>query len=779
MAGEIDILPDVSRGNPRVLIVDDDALVAAVHALKLRQAGFQVEVVGDAQALWPALDRFYPDLVLMDIMMPGQDGVALASAIQSIQQFRSLPIVFVTAHDDPAQLLVAQDFPDAQFISKPVNDHYLCAVVRGRIALSRAMGQLAQLKKALDEHAIVSMADARGNIIYVNDKFCRVSGYSPEELIGQNHRIVKSDEHPPELYQEMWQTIGTGRVWQGELRNRARNGSHYWVETTIVPILDHFGLPESYLSIRTEITRLMETEAALKESEALFRGTFMDAPIGIALKTAEGVYLKANRAFEELTGYSEAELRTMDCHALTHPDDWADTLECHADVARLGADGFHLEKRYVRKDGRVVWVEVSASVLHEGETGSRILITHVTDISRRKQAEWDMRVARDEAQRSSRAKSDFLSSMSHELRTPLNAILGFAQLLRAEAGDRCNASQAESMEQIEKAGWHLLELINEVLDLSRIEAGKLSLSIEDVSLQDVLQDCEKFIAPLAAAAKVQISFGAGVAQGIHARVDHLRLRQALLNLMSNAVKYNHTGGSVLVDTQLAPGGYARVSVADTGIGMSQEQMKNLFQPFSRLGMEAGSIQGSGIGLTICKHLIEMMGGQVGVESRIGEGSLFWIEVPLSPARAVVAQPRGPLAGASPREGHAFRGRGTVLYVEDNPANTRLVERALGRYEGVRLICAADGKTGLDLARQNRPDAILLDINLPDMSGMEVRARLREMEATAGIPVIALSANAMPADVQRVLDTGFQAYLVKPVDIRKLLDTLAEHLKARA
>jgi PAS domain S-box-containing protein len=763
---------------PRILIVDDDREVSALLAARLEKGGCQVEIVSDANQVWGALERIQPDLVLIDVMLPGEDGVSLAATVRATERFRDLPIIFLTSHHDPSTLLVSRDWPEAEFIRKPVNDGYLRAHVMARIALARAVRELTHFKSALDEHAIVSMTDASGRITYVNSKFCEVSGYSREELIGKTHRIVKSGQHPAALYDEMWGAISTGKVWQGELRNRTKGGCCYWVETTIVPVLDHFGLPEAYISIRTEVTKLKETEEALRRSEALFRDAFMEAPIGVVLKNLNGKFLRVNHAFEQLTGYGEAELLGKDCTLLTHPDDFPVVPSAKSGAPPNALRSDKSERRYLRKDGEVVWVEVSESVLHHQLDAPRLVIMHVNDITRRKQAEEEMCSARDQAERASRAKSEFLSSMSHELRTPLNAVLGFAQLLQVQTRPHADASQKESLEQILKAGWHLLELINEVLDLSKIEAGGLSLSVENVDLAQVVRDCESFVAPLAASAFVRVRIDLASFGVVCVQADQVRLRQALLNLLSNAVKYNRHGGMVTVSARLLSEGFVRIAVSDTGRGLSSVQLRNLFQPFSRLGQEAGAVQGTGIGLAISKRLVETMGGQIGVESAEGSGSTFWIDMPIGGPRAteseLVAVPSG---ACRPVVGNAEQG--TVLYIEDNRANLRLVERILGRFPGVRLITACDGESGIEAARAQRPDMILLDINLPGIDGFEVRRRLGTIPETEHIPVVALSAAALPADVQRALSGGFKEYLVKPIRVPQLMDLVAHYLTVSA
>jgi signal transduction histidine kinase/ActR/RegA family two-component response regulator len=371
--------------------------------------------------------------------------------------------------------------------------------------------------------------------------------------------------------------------------------------------------------------------------------------------------------------------------------------------------------------------------------------------------------ARGQAEEASRAKSEFVSRMSHELRTPLNAVLGFSQLL---AMDELEGRQREAVEQINKGGRHLLELINEVLDIASIEAGRLSLSIEPVDLETVVDEAVGLVRPLAGERGVKVETVR--IQGT-VLADRQRLKQILLNLLSNAVKYDRPGGSVRVDV-IGSGQAYRIRVSDTGQGIDPAMLERLFTPFDRLGAEASGVEGTGVGLALSRRLAEAMGGTVGVESQPGRGSTFWVE--LEAAAESAAKPAPEDLGAGGADPLA---RGTVLYVEDNPANIRLVEHILERRPGVRLLTAVQGALGVEFARQFAPDLILLDLNLPDVSGSVVLERLQADPSTATIPVVVISADATPGQIQRLLAAGARDYLTKPIDVARLMELLESHL----
>jgi len=358
--------------------------------------------------------------------------------------------------------------------------------------------------------------------------------------------------------------------------------------------------------------------------------------------------------------------------------------------------------------------------------------------------------------------------MSHELRSPLNAILGFAQLM--ESGTPLpTPSQKASIDQILRAGWYLLELINEVLDLALIESGRLSLSREPVLLSDVLQDCQKLIEPLAQKKEVQLHFPETLVR-CFVGADRTRLKQGVINLLSNAIKYNRQGGSVHVTCSERATGWMRISVQDTGEGLSGEKINQLFQPFNRLGKEDSDEEGTGIGLVVSKRLVEQMGGQIGVTSTEGTGSVFWIELMLIGAPQLDDNVTEMLLTHTEPSVDGVRVR-TLLYVEDNRANMQLVEQLIARRPDMRLFGAEDAMRGIALAREHLPDVILLDINLPGISGLQALKILQEDPATRHIPVLALSANAMPRDIERGLAAGFVRYLTKPIRVAEFMEAL--------
>jgi CheY-like chemotaxis protein len=364
--------------------------------------------------------------------------------------------------------------------------------------------------------------------------------------------------------------------------------------------------------------------------------------------------------------------------------------------------------------------------------------------------------------------------MSHELRSPLNAILGFAQLINSDSPPPTR-SQTESIDQILHAGWYLLELINEILDLAQIESGRLALSLEPTSLTEVMFECQAMIEPQGQKRGIKMTFPESDSP-CFVDADRTRLKQVLINLLSNAIKYNQANGTVVVDVDCAMGTpeRVRVSVKDTGAGLPPDMLMQLFQPFNRLGQERSTEEGTGIGLVMSKRLVELMGGEIGVESTAGLGSVFWFELNWAAAPQLAVdktEPANPQAQV--QHGAPLR---TLLYVEDNPANLKLIEQLIARRPDMRLLTAKDGNLGIQIARASRPEVILMDINLPGIGGIEALRILREDPATARIPVVALSANAMPRDIEKGLQAGFFRYLTKPIKVNEFMHTLDETLE---
>jgi PAS domain S-box-containing protein len=572
-----------------------------------------------------------------------------------------------------------------------------------------------------------------------------------------------------------------------ELTYIRKDGSRFPALVSVTALRDALGGIIGYLLIGTDNTARKQVEAEQKQLDQRLRDqqfytrSLIESNIDALITTdPAGIITDVNKQMEALTGCTRDELIGAPFkNFFTDPD------RAEAGIKRVlsGSKVTDYELTARARDGKQTVVSYNATTFHDRDRKLQGVFAAARDVTERKRFErtlqennTELERARAAAEKASLAKSDFLSSMSHELRSPLNAILGFAQLMNSDTPPP-TSSQTASIGQILSAGWYLLQLINEILDLAQIESGKLALSREPTSLTDVMLECQAMIEPQGEKRGIRMTFP-GAETPYFVDADRTRLKQVLINLLSNAIKYNQPNGTVVVECRMNTPERVRVSVADSGAGLPPEMVQQLFQPFNRLGQERSSEEGTGIGLVMSKRLVEMMGGIIGVDSTVGMGSVFWFELNSAnePQLEEDLTPPSKIGMAQAVSGAPLR---TLLYVEDNPANLKLIEQLIARRPDIRLLSARDGNTGIQLARANQPTLILMDINLPGISGIEALEILRQDPATAHIPVIALSANAMPRDVEKGLQAGFFRYLTKPIKIQEFMETLEAALRFAA
>jgi PAS domain S-box-containing protein len=645
-----------------------------------------------------------------------------------------------------------------------------------------AMEFVETILEASTEYSIIGQGQD-GTILLWNSGAKRLYGYPVEEVVGK----AKTDIlHTPEdlaagLPEAMRQAAIADGKWEGTVTRVRRDGSRFTAKVVLTPRHDPDGTPIGFLLISKDIsddirlTRELEAnrqraEHVLRGSEEQFRGLLESAPDAMVIVSADGHITLANRQTEQLFGYQREELLGQPIETLV-PERFHDRHRGHRDgflakpgVRPMGA-GLQLYGR--RKDSSEFPVEISLSPLQTDQ--GTLVSAAVRDITNRKQVEAALEQAMLTAERANQAKSEYLARMSHELRTPLNAILGFAQLLEME---HLRQDLDEGVGHILAGARHLLQLINEVLDIAAIEADRLPLSLEPVLVAEAVAEAVTLVRPLADQHGVLLVEQPQTC-ACYVVGDRQRLKQILLNLLSNAVKYNRENGSVQVSCEQVASERLQVRVTDTGPGIPPGSVERLFVPFDRLGSEKTQVQGTGLGLPLSKRLAEAMGGTLGLVSTIGQGSTFWIELPLTTDPIQHVEQSGPLPDLDQlgRDQPPL----TVLYIEDNLSNLQLVEHVLGRRLGVTLISAMRPQLGLDLAAQHHPDLVLLDLDLPDMPGEEVLRRLRAEPATADVPVVILSADVRPSQITRLLKHGARHFLTKPLDVKELLallDTIA-------
>jgi PAS domain S-box-containing protein len=680
-------------------------------------------------------------------------------------------------------------------------------MMRASLARERAYQKTHQplLKAGALQDAILNSAnfsaiatDAQGVIQIFNLGAERMLGYKAEDMVDKLTPAGISDTQEliaraAALSQEFGTAITPGfealvfKALRGiediyELTYIRKDGSRFPATVSVTALRDAEDQLIGYLLIGTDNTarKQVEAEQALLDQQLrdqqYYTRSLIESNIDALMTTdPRGIISDVNQQMELLTGCTREDLI-----GAPFKNYFTDPERAEAAIRQVLGEGkvTNYELTAKARDGKETVVSYNATTFHDRDRKLRGVFAAARDVTERKQFEHalqennvELENAKAVAEKANLAKSEFLSSMSHELRTPLNAVLGFAQLMASET-PAPSLAQKQSIDQILQAGWYLLRLINEILDLAMIESGKVTMSQEAMSLSDVLDDCQAMIEPQAQKRGIQMTFPL-FNQLYYVHADRTRVKQVLINLLANAIKYNRDGGSVLVDCAMSGESRVRVSVTDTGAGLAPDQVAQLFQPFNRLGQAASTEEGTGIGLVVSKQLVELMGGIIGVSSTVGVGSVFWVELAASSAPALAFDSSAD-AGAEERDRVAttvLLPQRTLLYVEDNPANLALVEQLIARRNDLKLLTAIDGHLGVQLAQTYQPDVILMDINLPGISGFEALEILRKNPATAHIPVMALSANAVPRDIAKGLEAGFFRYLTKPIKVKEFMDAL--------
>jgi PAS domain S-box-containing protein len=637
--------------------------------------------------------------------------------------------------------------------------------------------------------------DAKGVIQIFNVGAERMLGYTAAEVMNRITPADISDPHEviaraEELTLELGTPITPGfealvfKASRGiediyELTYIRKDSSRFPAVVSVTALRDDQDAIIGYLLIGTDNTARKQIEAEqqqlgqrLRDHQFYTRSLFESNIDAIMTTDPSCIITDVNKQMEVLTGCTRDELIGAPFKNYFTDPDRAEKGIKQVLREKKGTD-YELTAR--ARDGKETVVSFNAATFYDRDRKLQGVFAAARDITERKRLDQvlqeknvELESARSVAEKANLSKSEFLSSMSHELRSPLNAILGFAQLM--ESGSPLpTATQKASIDQILKAGWYLLELINEILDLALIESGRLSLSLEPMPLDDVMLESQAMIEPQAQKNGIHMSFP-HLEIPYFVNADRTRVKQVLINLLSNAIKYNRARGTVEVTCGASSAKRIRISVHDTGEGLSPEKLAQLFQPFNRLGQEASSAEGTGIGLVVSKQLVELMGGEIGVESTVGVGSMFWFELNVADEPQLAAGAAEPLA---PLQTHVRQGevRRTLLYIEDNQANMQLVEQLIARRPDMRLLSAGDGMSGIEIARTHQPEVILMDINLPGINGIQALRILRKDPITAHIPVLAISANAMPHDIKKGLEAGFFRYLTKPIKVDEFMDAL--------
>lgn len=642
----------------------------------------------------------------------------------------------------------------------------------------------------------VIATDDNGFVTMLNPLGEKLTGWTKSEAIGRHvsniFHIINQETRLPSVIPVL-KTLAQGSI-QGMANHTiliSRDGTERSIADSCAPICERSGELVGTIMVFRDVTAEYAIQRALADSASIIASTLNTVADGIITFNAmDGNIQTLNHAAKKMFGFEDEELIGKKFSLLIpqlEDETQDDTLTAYKACEEAITLKHTKEMLGLSKDQLTFPVEIAVNEMWLG--GVRYLTCILRDITVRKQSEIDQakmdKVLLDKnaelehatymAEKANLAKSDFLSQMSHELRTPLSAILGFAQLIESST-PAPTASQKKSVDQILKAGWFLLDLINEILDLALIESGKMAISLEPVSLAEVMRECQAMIEPQAESRQIFIRFNQ-IEAPYFVKADHTRVKQILINLLSNAIKYNVVGGSVDITYSLTDAQVIRINIADTGSGLSPELIEQLFQPFNRLGQNAKAEVGTGIGLVVCKRLVELMDGKIGVDSTVGKGSLFWIElnliIDLHTEQYEQDHPNLLANSKLNAEKSLFK---TVLHVEDNPAILMFVEDMMSRKSDIHLHTATHGHQGIKMAQALLPDLILMDIHLPGINGLDAMKILKKDKKTAHIPIIALSANAVPHDIERGLKAGFYRYLTKPIRVNELMEAIDEALR---
>ena len=566
-----------------------------------------------------------------------------------------------------------------------------------------------------------------------------------------------------------------------ELTYIRKDESRFPALVSVTALRDEYNEIIGYLLIGTDNTvrkaiedNQQQLSQRLRDNQFYTRSLFESNIDAIMTTDPSGIITDVNKQMEEITDCTRYELIGAPFKKFfTNPD----LAEASIKLVLSKKQVTNYELVVLARNGVETEVSFNATTFYDRDRKLQGVFAAARDITERKLLDMaileknkELESARSIAEKANHAKSEFLSSMSHELRSPLNAILGFAQLMESDPAPQ-SSTQKEGVAQILQAGWHLLNLINEVLNLAKVESGQFPISEEPVSLQEVMLECHAMVESQANEHGISLNFPK-FPRPMFVRADKTRIKQVLTNLLSNAIKYNVAKGSVDVTYDVVRNDFVRISVTDSGPGLTPEQLQHLFLPFNRLGQEAGPIEGTGIGLVVAKRLVEIMGGIIGAESTVGQGSVFWFELKSSSAPASLAMADVPALSLEIPAVSRNISPYTLLYIEDNPANLQLVEQIIVRYPEISLLSATDAKDGIAIAREKLPEVILMDINLPGMSGIDAMQILREDPLTKHIPVIAITANAMQLDIENGLQAGFFRYITKPIEINEFMDALS-------
>ncbi|MEH6347852.1 MAG: response regulator [Bermanella sp.] len=761
---------DTSR---KIILVDSDVELVRLLEIQLNHFGFELVSLDDHRHLEKAVKFAKPAAVVMDVVFSGEDdaGVNLVKELRD-RGVLTCPLFFISIRDDLQARLSAIRAGCDGYLSKPINISNLVEVISNLLQRNSSenyrvlivdddieeakMNALLCNENGIETMIVTNPLEAMARIrelnpdvILMDIKMPGCSGFELASVIRQHLQYTQI----PIIF------LMASDMEDDWLRAMQSGGDEYLTKN-----ISHKELVSSILARATRSRQLSNMIKKLSMSETRFRSVSASARDAMITSDSQNRIVTWNTGAQRQFGYMEAEIQGNDLACLF----------TESEVQYFQGDFEFIEMQGIHKNGQTFPVEVSKAIWQVDNAFFSTFI--IRDMAKRKQYEKSINDARQLAEKANLAKSNFLAAMSHELRTPLHAILGFGQMLIRNAQEPLSKLQNKCVSHITNSGQHLLGLIDDVLDLAKIESGKVDLLFEDVAIQRLLDECIELAQPIAERYKVSIE-----SQGEHSNelliyADSGRTKQVILNLLSNAAKYNQEGGKINIRCEVLMDGNLRICVEDSGIGIAEDKWPDLFKPFSRLGAETSEIEGTGIGLSVTKNLVEMMNGKIGFSSVQGQGSCFWVDMPMPLHLEKEVKPNEPIEviAESPFK-ELPEISGTLLYIEDNPTNLTLMTMLIQKIKGLNFISAATAEEGIALVKKQRPDIVIMDLNLPGMNGFEALEVLKQPD-TCGIPIVALSADARDNNIEKGLNAGFKAYLTKPIDIYEVADVIKDILK---
>jgi len=766
----------------KALIIDDDTFSSEYYSHILEQHQFDCIAISHPQKSTEILLDFKPDIILLDINMPDCDGFETAEVIRQDNRFTQIPILFLTADNEKEREVEALQAGGDYVFNKSSDLEPFIANVISHSQRSKELHTVIdrlrinetrfQAVSNSSTDAIITL-DRKGHIILWNQGAENIFGYQSLEVIGHSIEIIIPEKFQKQ-HRKGFEKLVTKKapLTKHSIESQAITKDHKLIAIELTYTEWAAGDELFFTSIIRNISHRKEVENELKIQQENLKAIVKNSAEGIITIDKRGCIEMVNPKAQEIFCYQADELKGQNISILMPKEMRHQHQQYinHSEIHSPKIINKARELQGLRKDGSLFPMELNVSPMTINGVKKYVGILH--DITERKNALDLITAAKSDAEFANKAKSQFLSSMSHELRTPLNAILGFTQILQEDKGTSLNEDQGESLDHIYTAGKHLLHLIDEVLDLSKVEHGEVNVNLETINLTKQIHQALILLKPQAQKTNIQFESSLHLDPDLFVKADSFRLNQVISNLLTNAIKYNKPNGLVTIwltqtDDRI------RLYVKDTGNGIPDELMENLFKPFNRLGAEHSGIEGTGIGLTITKMLVEIMGGRIGVENSYGKGCSFWVELEKSqPSMDTL-----PVASRCNLTSELQQSSATnILYIEDNSANRQLMKKIIINRTNFQYSEAVNAKEGIQAAINNNPHIILLDLNLPDMNGFEVFEQLQNNNISKKTKIIVISANAMSEDISKGQNKGFFDYITKPIDQHQLLSSLDRALK---